>query len=169
MKHKRAFTLIELLVVVLIIGILAAVAVPQYRLAVSKSRFVQLQLLVDQVSSAQEALYLAQGSYTTDVEVLSVSFPQAQSVSTNNGQVTLTYDWGTCSFDVTQMSCKNENIGLYYHRYFEHEPNSTTIHAGKQRECSAKIGQSIPNQICQQVTGKKTPFWNNGVWAAYAY
>ena len=58
MMSKQAFTLIELLVVVLIIGILAAVALPQYNKAVFKSRVAAEVAVLDSLYPAVESCYL---------------------------------------------------------------------------------------------------------------
>ncbi len=72
---NRAFTLIELLVVVLIIGILAAIAVPQYQKAVLKSRFAELVLLNNALVKAQKLYFLANNKYATDLSELDIDIP----------------------------------------------------------------------------------------------
>ncbi len=72
--HTSAFTLIELLVVVLIIGILAAVALPQYRVAVAKAHLAKYLPAVHALYEAEQAFYLTNGEYTRDLKALDVDF-----------------------------------------------------------------------------------------------
>ncbi|MBP3513380.1 MAG: prepilin-type N-terminal cleavage/methylation domain-containing protein [Elusimicrobiaceae bacterium] len=72
---QKGFTLIELLVVVLIIGILSAVALPQYQKAVKKSRAAEVKMLIKKLGEAEEAYFLANNTYTQclndlDVDIL---------------------------------------------------------------------------------------------------
>ena len=69
----KAFTLIELLVVVLIIGILAAVALPQYTKAVEKSRMTEGISLTSALGKAEERYFLANNTYTADFDALDLS------------------------------------------------------------------------------------------------
>ena len=91
---KAGFTLIELLVVVLIIGILAAVALPQYQKAVDKTRLMKLIAISNMIANIQETYYLTNGTYTTNWTQLDISLSgtiaNEKLISKDGFQVTLT-------------------------------------------------------------------------------
>ena len=120
MKNKRClsgvlnvkgFTLIELLVVVLIIGILAAVALPQYQKAVAQSRAAQVVAMSKSITEAQQAYHLANGSYTINLDELAVDFSGA-SMTVDGGwyhEYKIKENIG-CTFKGTTVQCSIANL-----------------------------------------------------------
>ncbi len=139
--HKKAgFTLIELLAVVLIIGILAAAAVPQYQKAVLKSQAVLAFQMAEKVRQSQEMFYLANGYYSHGPANLDLTFPDCiMSTDEHEGQIKckdwfLTVDYGwRGAVDVMfcpgwgQKNCNNlsgtnhyQSLQMAFRFYYKH-------------------------------------------------
>ncbi len=102
----NGFTLIELLVVVLIIGILATIALPQYQTAVDKANYSTMMAAVRALKNEQELYYMANGNYTTDWSNMEGVLP-GQCNGGNN-----------CGKFVLSMAITNE-VGYYVYGYLQ--------------------------------------------------
>ena len=92
-KKNKGFTLIEMLVVVLIIGILAGIALPQYQMAVTKAKVASILPLMRRWKDALTEYKLQHGDYDVDdASFLGVNWPS---------------DWndGECG---NLLTCKND-------------------------------------------------------------
>ncbi len=157
-QTHTGFTLIELLVVVLIIGILAAVAVPQYEKAVLKSRLESALPNLRALKDQAERYYMANGAYSTNSAadmMVDVDMPDCR----NAGNAVLKcnfgyYDIHTAAglnngYDVAVLLTDGENnIRLGYGMMLEHASQDPNRHW-----CGAKPEDKTAQSICRELKG----------------
>ncbi len=130
---NQAFTLIELLVVVLIIGILAAIAVPQYQKAVGKSKAQQAVIITKAIADAQQEYYLQNGTYANNLDDLTISIPDKDF---------------TCITYPTSVYCVLQKPKMSILRTYDYQVASCYAY---------KEGSKHPaDGICQDLTGSTT-------------
>ena len=152
--NVKAFTLIELLVVVLIIGILSAVALPQYQKAVYKARATEAMLMLKAVHEAQERYYLANGSYTSDWSNLDISIPAELIIESEEPTGSLPNSnkyYYRCSEDTCWAMVDNPNMPTFEYNH-NHAPkwkgNFWCIFAGSSKQITKT---NTAKSICQSM------------------
>lgn len=164
---KTGFTLIELLVVILIIGILSAVALPQYNQAVLKARYSEMQTIIAAYKTAAEAYYMANGEYPKYWNDMDLTPPAGCSASNSSGG---RMDCNNKGFDIDLYDNTNINfLGFYrsgnvlqaaYAQWLD-----VSEHPG-QRECWAFDRVSAAHALCRSLGGVQSgkspsPFCTN--------
>jgi prepilin-type N-terminal cleavage/methylation domain-containing protein len=80
-RFRRGFTLIELLIVVVIIGLLAAIAIPKFQNTKGKSYTASLRSDLRNLATAEEAYFYSNNAYTNSLTDLNISLSSGVTIT----------------------------------------------------------------------------------------
>jgi len=109
MRDNKGFTLIELLIVVVIIGILAAIAIPKFSATREKAYFAAMKSDLKNLASQQEIYYSDDYAYTTSFDDL--GFVSSDGVNVDISDATNVGWAASATHDALDAS---EGCAIYY-------------------------------------------------------
>ena len=166
MFTNKAFTLIEILVVVLIIGILAAIAVPQYQKAVVKAELHKGIPLVESLYQAQQIYYLTHGDYAINVEDLDISIPLDVSCTKDSRYSRYICDFGTVGIgdDGSNTQYKDPNKIMQYCHFYKDIDKGRIFVEKDSRWCMAMGTSKVAQDVCESLGERQGKYsatnWN---------
>jgi prepilin-type N-terminal cleavage/methylation domain-containing protein len=149
--NKMAFTLIELLVVVLIIGILAAIALPQYRKAVLKSRTARMLSNISSLYNALQIYRYTHGAYP--------ALPSTPTAEQMNGvldiSITMDQDMNYYYFPPGYVSMRQNNGSINFNIAKGLDPSGTGVHKEGVTSCFIGDNDNIKGKaVCEALCGE---------------
>jgi prepilin-type N-terminal cleavage/methylation domain-containing protein len=104
-SNKKGFTLIELLIVVVIIGILAAIAIPKFANTKEKAYIASMKSDLRNLITAQEAYFSDNNTYAQSTTILGTNYKASNGVTVTLGSVTGTGWVATATSISTAKTC----------------------------------------------------------------
>lgn len=166
-QQNKGFSLLELLVVILIIGILAAVAIPQYQMSVGRTKFTTLKSITKNIVESLQIYYMVNNSYPSKYTDLDISFDEMISGFSDSREFSFSISGGiSCTVwfgNDNIINCGREIFGTQMSYYVWRDTNKPYI-----CRVTSSNTYDMANRLCQKETGRKTGDCS-GSACAYSY